>query len=755
VLHINCDTPNGTVQVTVDPGAEIITLTDDGLGADQAAGDGIYTGQWTPASETETTLTFPDSDVVTVVIEDLAHDDYANAKVISSVPYTDTILDTKEATTDGSDPVPSCAARRGKSVWYQFTPVSGGTVTATTIGSNYDTVLSAWTGSPGAFTEEACNDDWGISGTGLQSRISFGLTGGVTYYFMASAYWDDGGVLVFNLDFVPGAANDDFADATVVSSLPYTDIVDTTTATIETSDPTPSCRGYRNKSVWYEFTPTEDGTIVADTIGSDYTIGTILSAWTGSPGAFIEVDCNDYSWGVMPQAQIIFPVTGGVTYYFMISDDTYDFGGYLVFNLYQAPSPPPNDDIADATITSALPYTDSVDTTTATTEPSDPVPSCSSSYQSKSVWYQFTPTEDGTIVADTHTDYRSMLSAWTGSPGAFAEVDCNYNSSTTGDAQIIFPVTGDVTYHLIDNPASAPTVLDPSSTVWGGPQFTLTVHGSDFIADSEVRWNGSKRDTALVTGSQLRATIEAGDIAAPGTAQVTVFSPAPGGGTSDPLTFTITNNPVPTLTALLSPSSMPEAAGGFTVTALGSGFVSDSVVRWDGADCTTSFASDSRLGAYVPTSHVAGSGTVMVTVFNPSPGGGTSDPLPFTYDTSSWNPTPAISAVSFPRRSTPGEGLTLAVYGSGFVPEAVVRWNGRDLTTRFASSTYLLATVPRGEVGRRVQGRVSVFNPEPGGGVSNVVTIATRRSPPSDPDRGRVGESKRESQRRMRPRANE
>ena len=66
VLHINCANPNGPVAVTVDPGGQIVSLVDDGVGPDQAAGDGIYSGQWTPASAGTYTLTFPGGDLVTV-----------------------------------------------------------------------------------------------------------------------------------------------------------------------------------------------------------------------------------------------------------------------------------------------------------------------------------------------------------------------------------------------------------------------------------------------------------------------------------------------------------------------------------------------------------------------------------------------------------------------------------------------------------------------------------------------------------------
>ena len=68
-LHINCAAPNGNVTVTVSPTGETITLLDNGLGSDIAAGDGVYTGTWTPSSAGVFTLTFPNQDVVTVNID--------------------------------------------------------------------------------------------------------------------------------------------------------------------------------------------------------------------------------------------------------------------------------------------------------------------------------------------------------------------------------------------------------------------------------------------------------------------------------------------------------------------------------------------------------------------------------------------------------------------------------------------------------------------------------------------------------------
>ena len=65
-LNINCANPNGNVVVSVSPGSSSVTLLDNGASADQAAADGIYSGQWTPSAAGTYTLTFPGNDKITV-----------------------------------------------------------------------------------------------------------------------------------------------------------------------------------------------------------------------------------------------------------------------------------------------------------------------------------------------------------------------------------------------------------------------------------------------------------------------------------------------------------------------------------------------------------------------------------------------------------------------------------------------------------------------------------------------------------------
>lgn len=84
------------------------------------------------------------------------------------------------------------------------------------------------------------------------------------------------------------------------------------------------------------------------------------------------------------------------------------------------------------------------------------------------------------------------------------------------------------------------TSLSPSSTYAGGGAFTLTVTGANFLPNSTVLWNGSSRATTYLTGgTQLQAAITASDIAATGSAGVTVKNPTPGGGTSNVENFQV------------------------------------------------------------------------------------------------------------------------------------------------------------------------------------------------------------------------
>ncbi len=86
-----------------------------------------------------------------------------------------------------------------------------------------------------------------------------------------------------------------------------------------------------------------------------------------------------------------------------------------------------------------------------------------------------------------------------------------------------------------------PTIasLSPSSAAAGAPNLVLVVNGTGFVRGSTVQWNGSERATTFVSSTELDAYVPASDVAAAGSAEITVVSASPGGGTSTAASFTV------------------------------------------------------------------------------------------------------------------------------------------------------------------------------------------------------------------------
>lgn len=285
-----------------------------------------------------------------------------------------------------------------------------------------------------------------------------------------------------------------------------------------------------------------------------------------------------------------------------------------------------------------------------------------------------------------------------------------------------------------ENPMPTADSISPIEMQAASAEFVLTVTGSDFADGAEVRWNGSARATTLVAGSsdtanpsglatQLTATITAEDIATPGTAQVTVFNPGPGGGESSAMMFTITN-PTP-VADTLAPANAAVGGTDFTLTVNGSQFVDGAEVQLNGAPRATTFVSGSELQALILEADIAALGTADITVINPTPGGGTSAAL-----TLSIVDPPTITALSETSALLGSGGLTLVVTGSNFQPGAAVNWNGDPRPTTVDSDTQLTADIPASDIDLAGLVDVTASNPAPAGGMSNAISFAVENPVP-------------------------
>jgi hypothetical protein len=107
----------------------------------------------------------------------------------------------------------------------------------------------------------------------------------------------------------------------------------------------------------------------------------------------------------------------------------------------------------------------------------------------------------------------------------------------------------------IANPTPTISSISPSSRPVGSAALTLTVNGTQFVATSQVLWNGNQAPTSYASATMLSAQIPASDLSSEGTAMVAVRNPAPGGGTSTSLTFTINPPPNTNLSVLDFPGA--------------------------------------------------------------------------------------------------------------------------------------------------------------------------------------------------------
>ena len=88
-------------------------------------------------------------------------------------------------------------------------------------------------------------------------------------------------------------------------------------------------------------------------------------------------------------------------------------------------------------------------------------------------------------------------------------------------------------------------------------------------------------------------------------------------------------NPKPVITSLAPPSATHGGAG-FTLTVGGTGFISSSVVNWNGSPRATTYVSSTEVTATITAADIAKVGTFKVTATNPAPGGGASAAKTFT-----------------------------------------------------------------------------------------------------------------------------
>lgn len=109
-----------------------------------------------------------------------------NPRPIASLPFQDTV-DTSAATSAADDPVTCAASQGSNSIWYSLTAPANTWIGVDSSESNYDTVLSVYSGACGALNPVACNDDFaGAANNPNRAVLVFQAALGATYLIEAT-----------------------------------------------------------------------------------------------------------------------------------------------------------------------------------------------------------------------------------------------------------------------------------------------------------------------------------------------------------------------------------------------------------------------------------------------------------------------------------------------------------------------------------------------------------------------------------------
>ena len=281
-----------------------------------------------------------------------------------------------------------------------------------------------------------------------------------------------------------------------------------------------------------------------------------------------------------------------------------------------------------------------------------------------------------------------------------------------------------VAFHTA-NPQATLLNLLPVSAQAGSPALTMRIQGEDFVPGAVAQVNGNDRPTTFISPNEVEVDLPASDLAVAGTLVIDVVNPVPGGGVSNnSLDFTVTapdENPIPALDSL-QPQGANAGDTALMLTVHGFNFISSSKVHWNGEVRATTFVNSNEVQMTVTVQDLLSSGTAVVTVVTPGPGGGPSNALAFDVAAPGQNPVPTLLSIDpgfTIARGAGSKAMVIQVMGENFIQGVQGQWNGQDRPTQFLSETEILVTLNAFDVAYGGSGAITAVNPAPGGGESN------------------------------------
>jgi|GEM_PF-782087 len=205
-------------------------------------------------------------------------------------------------------------------------------------------------------------------------------------------------------------ANDNFANAYVLTGVSVTRIDSNVGATRESGEP------YHDessplKSIWYRWTAPQDGILTISTAGS--TFDTVLAVYTGTTLLnLVRVASNDDDGSLMT-SKVRFAARAGTTYRIAVDGYFGDFGTVsFSLNLQTNITKPANDNYANATLLVGATININAGNDFATVEPNELTPTLDGG---ASVWWAWdAPSSERYLIKTLGSDFDTILAVYNG-----------------------------------------------------------------------------------------------------------------------------------------------------------------------------------------------------------------------------------------------------------------------------------------------------------------------------------------------------
>lgn len=314
--------------------------------------------------------------------------------------------------------------------WYKFTAGSDGGVIIDTLGSDYDTILQAFSGSCDELTCIVSNDDT----YDLLSSIGFTVNSGETYYVIVGGFDIYQGNFKLNIEYFPDVDYNECSNA-LDFDLPLDTSVSFTSVNFGGTEFS-NCTYTQVGPLFYSFTAPADGVALFNTLGSLYSVD--ISSFSGDCDS---IECIDYQ-----NSQVEFEIFENQKYYIVLGFNIYNFQrGFITMNGFYFDYPQ-NIDCSNSI--SILEPSLSENTITGVNYGLNTSFNslCEEKTYYNSLWYSFNATQNGFVYVDITSTILPYFNVYEGECGSLSCLDF---TSFSHDISLGFNVTSGNTYFLL------------------------------------------------------------------------------------------------------------------------------------------------------------------------------------------------------------------------------------------------------------------------------------------------------------------